>query len=295
MCCKMTWFAQILLAVGGAIALGAVYSLPADETDPKAKAVKAEEVKGEQPAKDPAKTPTTPDNSGLKKITKDHDVYLDLKRKAVIIDGEVCLREGQLEMFACPKGTKEHESVVSLNCTAEQVHAALLAIGAKPGTTVKFDPEYKAATGPIVDVLILWLDAKGEKHKVRAQEWIKHAKTGKEMPFDWVFAGSGFWKEEGTDKVHYMANSGDLICVSNFNTATLDLPVESSQANASLLFTAFTDRIPPRGTKIRAVLIPRLKKDGDAKEEKKPEAKPDDAKPETKPSETEKPTEKKAE
>ena len=98
MCCKMTWFAQILLAVGGAIALGAVYSLPADETDPKAKAVKADEVKGEQPAKDPAKAPAKPDNSGLKKITKDHDVYLDLKRPAVVIDGEVCLREGQLEM-----------------------------------------------------------------------------------------------------------------------------------------------------------------------------------------------------
>lgn len=295
MCCKMTWFAQILLAVCGAIALGVVYSLPADEADPKAKAVAKEEPKSEEPAKETTKESAKPNNSGLKKITKDHDVYLDLKKKAVIIDGEVCLREGQLEMFACPKGTKEHESVVSLNCTSEQVHAALLAIGAKPGTTVKFDPEYKAATGPIVDVFILWWDEKEEKHTVRAQEWIKHAKTGKEMPFDWVFAGSGFWKDDDTGKMHYMANSGDLICVSNFNTATLDLPVESSQANASLLFTAFTDRVPPRGTKIRVVLIPRLKKEGEPKEVKKPEAKPDETKPETKTSEADKSTEKKAE
>jgi hypothetical protein len=287
MCCKMTWFAQILLAVCGAIALGMVYSLPADENDPKAKATAADEKSKED---EPAKEAPSPDNSGLKKITKDHAVYLDLKRKAVVIDGEVCLREGQLEMFACPKGTKEHESVVSLNCTAEQVHAALLAVGAKPGTTVKFDPEYKAATGPIVDVLILWLDEKGEKHKIRAQEWIKYGKTEKEMPFDWVFAGSGFWTEEGTDKVHYMANSGDLICVSNFNTATLDLPVESSQANASLLFTAFTDRIPPRGTKIRAVLIPRPPKAGGEKEDKKPDESKSEKLPETKKS-----TEKKAE
>lgn len=279
MCCKMTWFAQILLAVCGAIALGVVYSLPADENDPNAKVAAADE---KSKVDDPAKEAPSPDNSGLKKITKDHAVYLDLKRKAVVIDGEICLREGQLEMFACPKGTKEHESVVSLNCTAEQVHAALLAVGAKPGTTVKFDPEYKAATGPIVDVLILWLDEKGEKHKVRAQEWVKYGKTEKEMPFDWVFAGSGFWTEEGTDKVHYMANSGDLICVSNFNTATLDLPVESSQANASLLFTAFTDRIPPRGTKIRAVLIPRPAKEGGGKVEKKTESKTDDSIPEKK-------------
>ena len=287
MCCKMTWFAQILLAAGGAVALGVVYSLPADETDPKAKAAAVDEKTDDaKPAKEPAKEPPKADNTGLKKITKDHDVYLDLKRKAVVIDGEVCLREGHLEMFACPKGTKEHESVVSLNCTAEQAHAALLAVGAAPGTTVKFDPEYKPATGPIIDVLVLWLDEKGEKHKVRAQEWIKYGKAEKEMPFDWVFAGSGFWTDEDNGKVHYMANSGDLICVSNFNTATLDLPVESSQANASLLFTAFTDRIPPRGTKIRVVMIPRPKKEADAK--------PADTKPEKQPEES-KPTAKKAE
>ena len=292
MCCKMTWFAQILLAACGAVALGVVYSLPADETNPKAKAAaettpaKEPEAKTEKPKRIPGK----PDANGLTPLSDVNDIWLDAKRKAVIIDGEVCLREGQLEMFACPKGTKEHESVVSLNCTAEEAHAALLAAGAKQGTTVKFDPEYQPATGQIIDVLVLWLDEKGEKHKVRAQEWVKQAKTEKEMPFDWVFAGSGFWTDEMTGKKHYMANSGDLICVSNFPSATLDLPVESSQANASLMWVAFTERIPPRGTKIRLVLIPRQKKEGDVKEEKKPQPKPE----ETKPAES-KTTEKKAE
>jgi hypothetical protein len=281
MCCKLTWFAQILLAVCGAVALGVVYSLPADETDSKDKAA---DKASEKPA-EPVKEAPKPDNTGLKKITKDHDVYLDLKRKAVVVDGQVCLREGVLEMFAVPKGNKEHEAVVSLNCTSEQVHAALLAVGAKPGTPVKFDP-YTPATGPIIEVLVLWKDDKGKEHKVRAQEWIKNSKTGKEMAFDWVFAGSGFWTDEDTGKVHYMANAGDLICVSNFNTATMDLPVESSQANASLMFTAFTDKIPERGTKIRVVLIPRLKKDADPKDPAKPEPKAEDPKPaEDKPAE----------
>ena len=129
MCCKMTWFAQILLAACGAVALGLVYSLPADETDPKTKAAADEKPVERVPGKRKA--------NGLIPLSKEHDIWLDDKRKAVIIDGEVCLREGQLEMFACPKGTKEHESVVSLNCTSEEAHAALLAAGAKPGTTVK--------------------------------------------------------------------------------------------------------------------------------------------------------------
>lgn len=226
---------------------------------------------GEKPAEKPIV-----DAAGLVKLAKNHDVWLDPKRKAIIVDGEVCLREGQLEMFACPKGTKEHESVISLNCIPEQVHAGLLAVGAKQGTPVQFDPEYKPATGQIIDIFILWKDEKGGKHKARAQEWIKHAKTEKEMPFDFVFAGSGFWTDEMTGKRHYQANGGDFICVSNFPTAMLDLPVESSQANTALLFVAFTEHIPPRGTKIRMVLIPRAKeqKQPDKVGEKQPDDKP---------------------
>lgn len=195
----------------------------------------------------------------LKRLSPKHDVWLDTKRKAVVIDGEVCLREGQLEMFACPKGTKEHESIVSLNCLPQDVHAGLLAAGAKTGTPVKFDPKYSPATGDVIDIYVLWRDAKGEKHQVKAQEWIKHAKTEKAMEYDWVFAGSGFWTDEETGQRHYQANGGDFICVSNFPTATLDLPVESSQANSELLFHAFTENIPPKGTKVRLVLKPRAK------------------------------------
>jgi hypothetical protein len=208
-----------------------------------------------------AQTPASGTPAGLIKLSEKNDVWLDTKRKAVVVDGQVCLRAGQLEMFACPKGTKEHESVVSLNCMAEEVHAGLLAADAKPGTPVSFNPEYKAASGPIVDVYVLWKDAQGNKHQARAQDWIKHTKTGKPMPYDWVFAGSGFWKDPETGLEHYRANGGDFICVSNFPTAMLDLPIESSQANADLMFEALSDNIPPKGTKVRVVLIPRVAKE----------------------------------
>jgi len=205
---------------------------------------------------------------GLVKLSETGDVWLDTKRKAVVVDGQVCLREGQLEMFACPKGTKEHESIVSLNCKSEEVHAGLLAVGAKPGRPVRFDPNYQAATGQIIDIYVLWKDPQGAKHQVRAQEWIKNAKTGKALSYDWVFAGSGFWKDQETGKEHYRANGGELVCVSNFPNATLDLPVESSEANAELLFSAFADRIPERGTKVRLAFIPRMGPDAPAASDK---------------------------
>ena len=225
----------------------------------------------------PATVPTEvskvppPPPATWQRLSRQHDVWLDAKNKLVIVDGAVCLREGQLELFACPTGTKEHEAVVALNCAAEEVHAGLLALGAQQGKPVSFDPEYRAATGDVIDVYVTWIDDAGKQQTVRAQEWVKYAKTGKAMSHDWVFAGSGFWTDEETGKKHYQANAGDLICVSNFPTATLDLPVESTQANAGLLFVAFTEKIPPRGTKVRVVLTPRVKREvKEATEERKP-------------------------
>jgi hypothetical protein len=202
---------------------------------------------------------------GLRKLSEKSDVWLDTKRNAIVVDGQVCLQKGQLEMFACPKGTKEHESVVSLNCEAFEVHAGLLAIGAKPGTPVTFNPEYKPATGQVIDVYVVWKDEQGGKHQARAQDWVKNHRTGQALAFDWVFAGSGFWKDEESGKEHYKANAGDMICVSNFPTAMLDLPVKSSEANADLLFEAFTEKVPPKGTKVRVVLIPRAEKKAETK------------------------------
>jgi hypothetical protein len=69
-----------------------------------------------------------------------------------------------------------------------------------------------------------------------------------------VFAGSAFWKDPADGQEYYQADGGDLICVSNFPTATLDLPLQSSQANDSLMFEVFEDRVPARGTAVELVL-----------------------------------------
>lgn len=212
----------------------------------------------------------------LKKLAD--NLSIDVKNKWVVLDGSVVLREGPpLEMFACLKNTKEHESIVSVGVKAFQVHGALLAIGAKQGTPVQFAPEYKAATGQEIDIRVLWKDQSGKEHQVQAQEWIREIKTKKAMTHPFVFAGSGFWQDEETGQRYYMAEGGELICVSNFSSALLDLPVESSQSTEGLLFQAFTERIPPDGTPVRLVLIP--KKPKAANDEKRPDAdKPADTK-----------------
>ncbi len=195
-----------------------------------------------------------PAPEGAKPLPKPDRVWVDAKRGLVMVDGHVSLREGYLEMFACITGTKEHESVVAVDSRAYVVHAALLAIGAEPGRPVQFRPKYTPASGTEIEIEVRWQDEHGRWKSVPAQQWVLHGPTKKVMSQNWVFAGSGFWTDKATGEKHYQAESGDFICVSNFSTAMLDIPVESSQTNEELLFVANSEQIPPLGTPVRLVL-----------------------------------------
>jgi hypothetical protein len=137
------------------------------------------------------------------------------------------------------------------------VHAGLLAVGAEPGSPVQFEPKYNPPTGDEIEVTVYWVDEKGKERTARAQDWIKDIHTGKAMTHPFVFAGSSFWTDPDTRKQYYQAEGGDLICVSNFGTAMLDIPVQSSQSNEALEFEAFTEKIPPLGAPVRLILKPK--------------------------------------
>ncbi len=184
-----------------------------------------------------------------------HEIWIDFKSKLVILGGNICLTAGQLEMFACPAGTKEHESVIAVNAAASEMHAALVALGIEPGKPCQWNPEYKPASGPVIDIEIRWRDSKSQTTISRsAKQMIQDFHTKKPMTHEWVFGGSELWEDPESGENIYYANSGEMICLSNFSTASLDLNVESSQSNEGLLFQAFTENIPPLGTKVYLVL-----------------------------------------
>ncbi len=205
----------------------------------------------------------------LKLLHPESHVWLDKERKRLVMTGHIALREGQLEMFACLSGTKEHESVVAIDTLAHVVHAGLLVCGAEAGKPVQFTPTFTPASGTEIEITVFWKDKDGKLQQARAQEWVRDIKAQKEMQQKFVFAGSGFWTDDRTGEKFYMAEDGDFICVSNFASAMLDVPTESSQSAGALLFEAFTDRIPPQGTPVTMVLTPKVEKKDDKKKEKK--------------------------
>ncbi len=219
----------------------------------------AETAEAAEAPKSPPVLPLVDNFGELQRLDPKLPVWFDKSHRQVVLVGEVCQNRVPLELFACQRGTKEHESVISIDTKAYLVHAGLIAAGADPGNPVQFQPKFVPARGPEIEVTVVWKDQEGKRHQVRGQDWVRHMRTHKAMEYPWVFAGSRFSTDPQTGQQHYHADwEGDLICVSNFPDAVLDVPVASSDSNDALLFEAFTDRIPPVGTPVTLLLKPKL-------------------------------------
>ncbi|GAA5504850.1 YdjY domain-containing protein [Novipirellula caenicola] len=193
---------------------------------------------------------------GAKRLSQESLLWVDRELSRVYIDGYVAIDRGALEMFACPVGSKEHESIVAVVAKSSEVHAALLVVGAKTGTTAMFTPNFVPPTGQAIRVWVSWRDKQGKYHVEDARRWVQDTETKKSVEADWVFAGSGFYKDEEDGREYYRADGGDMICVSNFSTAMMDLSLASSADADSLLFRPFEGRVPERGTPVRLILVP---------------------------------------
>ena len=110
----------------------------------------------------PLPPPKLPAPEGATRLSPKYDVWVDAKRGVVLVDGQVSLRRGMLEMFACIRNTKEHESVVTADTQAFLVHAGLLRLGAEPGHPAQFVPEFKPPAGTEIDVSVEWRDEQGK-------------------------------------------------------------------------------------------------------------------------------------
>lgn len=185
-----------------------------------------------------------------------NQIWINHEDKQVMVRGRICLQEGPLEMFACPGTTKAHESVIASEAKASEIHACLEAIGFPPGKPVQWDPEYTPAQGPLVKILVGWQE--GDKFvQVNAREMVKVSGTDKPLEKDWVFGGSQIYHDNVSGENIYYADSGEMVCLSNFSTAMLDVQLESSDAEGGLLFEANKEKIPLPNTKVYMIFVPR--------------------------------------
>jgi hypothetical protein len=195
----------------------------------------------------------------LKQLDREYPVWVDQANRRVVLVGAVCNREGPLELFACRRNSKEYESLLTVNVSAKVLQAGLLAAGAEAGTPVVYQPKFAAPRGQVIDVNLVWNDSAGKRHEAKAQDWVRRLQSAEPMNEPWVFTGGVFYRDDESGREVFAADmSGNLVCLSNFPDSVLDVPIASTEADADLLFRAFTERVPPRGTPVTIILQPRV-------------------------------------
>jgi hypothetical protein len=137
----------------------------------------------------------TNDVDKLIPLNKQKTVLLDVVGKRVLLKTKVVLRAGILEMLVCKKQTKEHESILSVDAQAYEIHAGLAKLGAEPGSPAVFIPKFTPPKGQRIDIFLQWKDAKGKLQRVPAQQWIRYVTRRyygellERLPYDVVLAG----------------------------------------------------------------------------------------------------------
>ena len=213
---------------------------------------------GESAPVQPASRPTATSQAG--KILKFPGLLADLDKRRIVMDTEVCLTEGSLELLVCAWNTKEHESILRTHAKAAHLHAALLALGLTQGiaahwTAPNDDGKLIPPRGPELKITLRWKDQQGAQMESDAANWISAGENRKPLPISkWVFVGSEI--SPNGEYVADNANYGHIISVSNFPDTVIDVPFESTDKDAELVFAANTKSIPPKGTAVQVVITP---------------------------------------
>jgi hypothetical protein len=116
-----------------------------------------------------------PKSAAAVPLNQKKTILLDKAGGKLLLKTTICLRQGVLEMLICPRQTKEHESILTLDGKAQVVHAGLLALGAQPGHPAQFQPKFIPPTGQKIEIFVNWKDEKGMPQRRPAQEWVRHA------------------------------------------------------------------------------------------------------------------------
>jgi hypothetical protein len=221
-------------------------------------------------ARQPGGSPAPPDQKTESPSLKLPGLTINSEARSVDIEATICLDEGALELVACTKGTKEHESILTVAARPIHIHTALLLVGAKNGNPAMRKPLDEEFTrwvdlpprGDLIDVFLEFKDSTGQLVERPISDFIvrrgdhseepgsPEAVARSRFPNTFIFAGSQI-SDAGTGQREYLADgSGHVISIGTFGDELLCLPDVHSHDNGALLWHIDPTHLPKLGTKV---------------------------------------------
>lgn len=204
-------------------------------------------------------------------------VAINVQERWVDVQSYVCLHQGELELVACTQGTKEHESIVAIDAKPMHIHAALLLLGATPGSPATRQRlgdrgerwmDVPPSGGPVDVSLVL----KGEEGKIierpisdfiapsgkKSEDPASADKEGQFPTRPFLFAGSVLYGEGPGPRRYLSDTTGNVISLATFGDELLCLPTIHSQDKGALLWKVNATHLPAVGSKVTLRLRPKL-------------------------------------
>jgi len=218
----------------------------------------------EEPLDPPPKPPEKP---VVEKIDDSHyrigQVTLDKATREIRFPAAVNMVEGPLEFLLVHVRGKVHESLFSTEVSPTHLNLAFTLLRYTPSPELyatDSPPEHEAGSkfpevaadvkaAARVNIKVEWSD-KGEVKSFPVNDWVLHTTTAKAMPAGpWVYGGSEF------SAGRFQAEStGDMIAIFLSSAALLNYPGQDDRDDD--VWTPFTKRVPPIGTKVTLVISP---------------------------------------
>ena len=212
-------------------------------------------------------------------------LLINLPEACVDVEATVCLDKGMLELVACSRGTKEHESIFSVKARPMHLHTALLLIGAENGSPAHnrpVDPERTRwvpvpATGDRIAVFLVLPDQNQKQVEHPLHEFVLFSRervdevdgqikaspsesdgnpersrleSRARFPGSFVFSGSLLREREQGPRNYVADSSGHVISIATFGDEVLSLPTRESRSNATLSWRIRPGSLPPVGTRV---------------------------------------------
>ncbi|MCA9295890.1 MAG: hypothetical protein KC983_05220 [Phycisphaerales bacterium] len=233
-------------------------------------------------------SPVTPERQApvearSKRIEPFPGVVVDFEHGRVEMTCRVIHPPEPIEQIICTPATREHETLFTANVLPSQLHAALLLLGAKPGTPGRFERiddtvRFVPPTGDELDITVAVQDPAGATTITPVEAWIMatqradgadgaadadgDAKVVTTTAFPestWVFAGSliqknSEWMGEGE---HYIADmTGSLIGFVTFGDEPVGVTraIEEDSAQRGIDWRANVAVMPAEGTTVTVYL-----------------------------------------
>ena len=196
-------------------------------------------------------------------------VVFDRGRNEVRIVARVACNSGFLEQLVCLAGTREHESLLSIEVPPSLVHAGLLAIGLEPGHPGRWWSDAdgslrkEAPSGPEVEATVRRIRG-NLVEEVDLRSWTE-ADDGSCLASPLVFAGSeirpnppSLVRIRGPGE-HYVADfSGSVIGLATFGDELIATGTVHPHRDdvAAPAYRSRTDAMPGPGTAVTLIIRP---------------------------------------